>query len=146
MKYPEIYEERLLSWRQLRCSDLEEDDFLLAVNDFWSFAPTVRRGIDWDSYPNWPDPWQLLVQNQHCELAKALGIAYTILLSERQGLIERTELRRYTDNALSELHLCTVDDGKYVLSYAPRQIVNINLQQLSYNRSIRIADLSKNIR
>lgn len=141
-----IYEERLLAWRDLRQSQLAEPDFLLEVNDFWTFAPTIRYDIDWHEYPNWPDPWQLLVQNQLSELAKAVGIAYTILLSERDELIERTCLCRYTENALSELHLCTVDHGKYVLNYAPREIVNISLQQFSNTRSISITELAKNIR
>jgi hypothetical protein len=33
--------------------------------------------------PTWPDPWQLLSDDVYCEVARGLGILYTITLLDR---------------------------------------------------------------
>jgi len=116
LKYPGIYEDRLVAWHDLRCSTLPDQDFLLEVNDFWQFAPEVKPTFDWREPQNWPDPWDLIREDDQSDLARGLGIVYTIILSGRNNLVEAAE------------------------------IVNINLQQLSVIRSIPAVDLVSKIR
>lgn len=146
MKYPERYEDRLQVWYDLRSVPLADQQFLLEVNDFWQFAPQVKPMFDWREPQNWPDPWELIRENDQSDLARALGIVYTIILSGRQHLIESTMLSLCTDNAVLETNLVLIDQGKYVLNWAPREILNINLQQLSVIRSLSAVDLISKIR
>ena len=146
MKYPGIYEDRLVAWHDLRCSTLPDQDFLLEVNDFWQFAPEVRPTFDWREPQNWPDPWDLVREDDQSDLARALGIVYTIILSGRNNLVEAATLSLCTDTAVLETNLVIVEQGKYVLNWTPREIVNINLQQLSVIRSIPAVDLASKIR
>lgn len=146
MKYPERYEDRLPAWYSLRSIPLADQQFLLEVNDFWQFAPQVKPTFDWRDPQNWPDPWELIRENNQSDLARALGIVYTIILSGRQHLVESTMLSLCTDNAVLETNLVLVDQGKYVLNWAPREILNINLQQLSVIRSVSVVDLTSKIR
>lgn len=146
MKYPSIYEDRLVSWFDLRNSSLDDLEFLIEVNDFWQFAPEVKPIFDWREPQNWPDPWDLIREDDQSDLARALGIVYTIILSGRQHLVEATTLSLCTDTAVLEANLVMVDQGKYVLNWTPHEIVNINLQQLSVIRSIPAVDLASKIR
>ncbi len=146
MKYPSNYEDRLITWHDLRCSTLEDPSFLLEVNDFWQFAPEVKPIFDWREPQNWPDPWELIREDDQSDLARALGIVYTIILSGRNNLVDVTTLSLCTDTAVLETNLVIVEQGKYVLNWTPREIVNINLQQLSVICSISAVDLASKIR
>lgn len=146
MKYPNRYEDRLITWHDLRNSALPDESFLLEVNDFWQFAPEIKATFDWREPQNWPDPWDLIREDDQSDLARALGIVYTIILSARPHLVEATTLSLCTDAAVLETNLVIVGEGKYVLNWAPRDIVNINLQQLSVIRSISAVDLVSKIR
>lgn len=146
MKYPDRYEDRLVIWHDLRNSTLEDEPFLLEVNDFWQFAPEVKPTFDWREPQNWPGPWDLIREDDQSDLARAVGIVYTIILSGRQHLVDATVLSLCTDNAVLETNLVLIDSGKYVLNWAPRQIVNNNLQQLSVICSMSAVDLASKIR
>ena len=146
MKYPSIYEDRLVAWFDLRNSSLNDQEFLIEVNDFWQFAPEVKPTFDWRETQNWPDPWDLIREDDQSDLARALGIVYTIILSGRNNLVAATTLSLCTDTAVLETNLVIVEQGKYVLNWTPREIVNINLQQLSVIRSIPAVDLVSKIR
>ena len=146
MKYPNRYEDRLVAWHDLRSSALTDESFLLEVNDFWQFAPEVKPMFDWREPQNWPDPWDLIREDDQSDIARALGIVYTIILSCRSNLVESTMLSLYSDTAVLETNLVIVDQGKYVLNWTPREIVNINLQQLSVIRSIPAVELVSRIR
>ena len=146
MKYPSIYEDRLVTWFDLRNSSLNDQEFLIEVNDFWQFAPEVKPTFDWREIQNWPDPWDLIREDDQSDLARALGIVYTIILSDRSHLVEATTLSLCSDTAVLETNLVIVEQGKYVLNWAPRDIVNINLRQLSVIRSISAVEFVSKIR
>ena len=146
MKYPSIYEDRLVAWFDLRNSSLNDHEFLIEVNDFWQFAPEVKPTFDWRETQNWPDPWDLIREDDQSDLARALGIVYTIILSDRKHLVEATTLSLCSDTAVLETNLVIVEQGKYVLNWAPRDIVNINLRQLSVIRSISAVEFVSKIR
>jgi hypothetical protein len=89
----------------------------------WSTAPFVNYNLD-PSDPNlWPDPWTLLAENYWCDVAKALGIVYTIYFTGHRTI--DIELRVYYDYKTKERYsVAWLAQGKYVLNYWPYEIVN----------------------
>jgi hypothetical protein len=81
-----LYQERLADWYHLRqvASVAKLPEQLQLINDWWFRAPIVNRVVTWDNTAEWPTPWNLLVNNGYCDLARALGIVYTLLLLDRQ--------------------------------------------------------------
>jgi hypothetical protein len=81
-----------------------------------------------DDQPNWTDPWQLLSYNVYCEVARGLGILYTITLLERADMAP-------TDLILTEdgTNLVLVAKEKYILNWEPDSVVNTN-QEIKIKR------------
>ena len=77
--------------------------------------------LHWDDQANWPDPWQLLSDNCYCDVARGLGILYTITLLDRADLTP-------VDLVLTEdgTNLVRVAKEKYILNWEPDSIVNTN--------------------
>lgn len=94
----------------------------MTINDWWFSLPWCPYRLHWDDWREWPDPWQLLEENHFCDLARALGMLYTIHLSR----IASTVVIAQT----SDQHLVLVDDGKYVLNWRQGQLLNISSQQI----------------
>lgn len=120
--WEESYQDRLAAWCQLRqqASVLPTDQALLLINDWWQRAPMVNRSILWTEKKNWPDPWNLLTLSGYCDLAKAMGIVYTILMVEHVDYTDLTIVQTDQDN------LVLVDQGKYILNWAPGEMLNIH--------------------
>jgi hypothetical protein len=116
--------ERLRYWQKFRhdldCKSLEE-----ALNDtqhLWSFAPFVNNYLTTDHIENWPTPWELLYENYYCDLAKALGIVYTLWLTKHKPNLE---INVYIDESTKEhYNLVFVEQGKYILNYIHDEVVN----------------------
>jgi len=69
-----------------------------------------------------PGPWELIYDNYYCNLAKALGIMYTVYLS---GQDVDVEIRVYIDESSTEQYnLVYIDKGKYVLNLIHDEVVN----------------------
>jgi hypothetical protein len=119
--WPNTFENRLLSWKQLRSqtTQLNLEDALHATNQWWFRAPWRPYFLHWDDQESWPDPWELLDNNFFCELARSLGIVYTLELLDRPD-IENVEI---VDIGIA--NLVQVNDGKYILNYDPKHILNI---------------------
>lgn len=117
-----LYHDRLASWCQLRqtAATLPTDQSLMLINDWWFRAPMVNRSLDWFSRKDWPDPWNLLTFSGYCELAKSLGIVYTIMLIDTIKYNDLTIVETDQDN------LVLVDTGKYILNWAPGEMLNIH--------------------
>jgi len=117
--------ERLRSWQDFRkaISKKSYDDALQAVQHLWSFAPYQAHYLTTDHIEEWPGPWELLYENYYCDLAKALGIVYTLYLSEHKP--KELEIRIYTEYSTKEQHnLVFVDGGKYILNCVHDEVVN----------------------
>ena len=116
--WPPTYQERLADWVRLRqaAAALEQPEQLMLINDWWFRAPIVNHLILWQNARIWPTPWHLLNNNGYCELARALGIVYTVMLVEN-----------YTDLKIIQTtqdNLVQVDHGKYILNWAPGEMLN----------------------
>lgn len=116
--------ERLRSWHDFR-KTISKKTFEQALQDtqhLWSFAPYQAHYLTTDQIANWPGPWELIYENYYCDLAKALGIVYTLYLSEHKPELE---IRVYNDPSTKEQYnLVFVEQGKYVLNYIHDEVVN----------------------
>ncbi len=117
-------DDRLLSWRNFR-RELDELDLEPALEKcvhLWSYVPFVNRYLRPEWPDQWPDPWNLLAENRYCDLAKALGMLYTMYLTRHADNIDM-ELRVY-DSTTERYNLVWINDGKYVLNFQHDEIVN----------------------
>jgi len=116
--------ERLRLWFTFR-KTLSQSDFITAVQktcNLWSYAPFVKYYLTTDNIDNWPGPWELIYENTYCDLAKALGIVYTLYLTDHRPDIE---IRIYKDHSTKEQYnLVFIDGGKYVLNLLHDEVVN----------------------
>ena len=104
------YEQRLASWRYLRdCVETAQDP-IQEVIDFYSKAPLHTIAADPYTPSTWPDPWELLEENNYCAFVKILAICYTLQLTD--VLSHGTyEIHITRDNENSETYyLLFVDD------------------------------------
>jgi hypothetical protein len=119
--WPATFALRLESWNSLReqCQSLYIEQALDVINSWWFDVPWRPYYLHWDDQPNWPDPWQLLSDNHYCDLARALGILYTITLLDRADLTDATlVLTDQGDN------LVLVGKSKYILNWDRDTVVN----------------------
>ena len=119
--WPITFALRLESWNDLRerCQSLPLKQSLEAINSWWFDVPWRPYYLHWDDQANWPDPWQLLSDNVYCEVARGLGILYTITLLDRADLGDATLV--LTD---SGDNLVQVAKSKYILNWDRNTIVN----------------------
>lgn len=115
--------ERLRSWQEFRTRifELSIDDAVKETQHLWSYAPFVKNYLHYDLVKEFPGPWELIYDNYYCDLAKALGILYTLYLSKKPEI----EIRVYINPTTTEQYnLVYVDKGKYVLNYIHDEVVN----------------------
>jgi hypothetical protein len=119
--WPATFAQRLESWNDLRnsCQTLPLEQALNTINTWWFAVPWRPYYLHWDDQPNWPDPWQLLSDNHYCDLARALGILYTITLLDRADLSDATLVLTQTGD-----NLVLVEKSKYILNWDQDTIVN----------------------
>jgi hypothetical protein len=114
---------RLSSWNNLRndCQSLPVKSTLETINNWWFDVPWRPYYLHWDDQTTWPDPWQLLSDNYYCDLARALGILYTITLLDRADLAPAELVLTETGD-----NLVLVTKEKYILNWDRDTIVNTN--------------------
>lgn len=119
-------EDRLRSWREFRASldVLPLDQALAQTAEYWARAPFTPYYLDPDDPSTWPDPWTLIMENTYCDVAKCLGIVYTMTLTTH-----RTDLdivfQQYTDTKNNHVYnLACVNQGKYILNMIDGAVVN----------------------
>jgi len=78
------YEDLLFEWQDLRKTSqaLPVQDAFHCINDWWQQAPTIPHYIHFNDYETWPNPWEILADNNYCESTKILGIMYTVILMD----------------------------------------------------------------
>lgn len=119
--WQKTFAERLDRWNVLRstCQDLPIDQALHTINHWWFQSPWKPYYLHWDDQSSWPDPWQLLSDNVYCELARGLGILYTISLLDRADMADAELVLTKEDS-----NLVLVAKEKYILNWDSDIIVN----------------------
>ena len=125
MKWPATFEARLDSWNQLRTqvADQPVESALETINSWWFRSPWTAYHLHWDDQITWPDPWQLLSDNMYCEVARGLGILYTITCLNR-GDMDSAELVLTNDDR----NLVLLDKSKYILNWDRTVVLNTSLE------------------
>jgi hypothetical protein len=123
--WPKTFDQRLNDWYNLRnfAKTQPIEQALSTITGWWSLAPWQPYYLHWDDQLTWPDPWQLLNDNVYCDLAKALGILYTITLLDRADMMPADLI--LTED---ERNLVQVGKTKYILNWNADMVVNRNLQ------------------
>ena len=140
--WPLTFEQRLHAWGVLRESvqHASLDQAVAEINSWWFRTPWRAYHLHWDDQSKWPDPWELLSDNIYCDLARGLGILYTITLLDRQDL---------QDSVLAESdqgNLVLVQDKKYILNWDSQQVLNINPGQIKAQHSVTQQQLKQQLR
>lgn len=120
-------ESRLQKWKRFRedISSMPLEQALQATSEFWNGAPFTPYYLDNEDPKNWPDPWTLIHENYYCDVAKSLGILYTLMFSKHGTLLE-PELRVYYNSEKKYFYnLAWFNNGKYILNMQDEAIVNI---------------------
>jgi hypothetical protein len=130
--WPQDYSARLQSWAALRdqCGQLPLAQAFSDVNAWWQKTPWQPYYLHWDDKDRWPTPWELLSDNIYCDLARALGIMYTVTMIERDDITE-VELVD-TDQG----NLVLVNQGKYILNWHSNDELNIPSKQFTINQRL----------
>ena len=137
--WPATFASRLESWNNLRdsCQNIPIEQALETINSWWFAVPWKPYYLHWDDQATWPDPWQLLSDNIYCDLARGLGILYTITLLDRADLTSATlVLTEQGDN------LVLVAKEKYILNWDGNTIVN-TIQAVKIKRQLTQQEVKK---
>ena len=121
--WPLTFEQRLHAWGVLRESvqHASLDQALAEINSWWFYAPWRAYHLHWDDQPKWPDPWELLSDNIYCDVARGLGILYTISLLDHADLTDAELVLTQQGH-----NLVLVGQRKYILNWDRDTIVNTN--------------------
>jgi hypothetical protein len=117
---------RMTQWRDFRKSldELSFDQALEQTAKLWQTAPFSPYHLDPENIQTWPDPWTLIQENVYCDIAKCLGIMYTLLLSKHRTNLD-IEFRVYRDAVTNyEYNLAWINQGKYILNMTDGEVVN----------------------
>ncbi len=133
------YEARLSDWYDLRVrledSSLEEK--CVEIDKWWQKAPLVTHHLHILDSENWPDPWQLLVENTYDEVARALGMCYTLLLLGENNM----EIAEATDETGNDVVIVLVDNAKYVMNYYPNMVLSITSSDFKVKRIVSLDNI-----
>lgn len=99
---------RIESWKNFRDSLEDSPQPHDDVAKFWAKAPFVNNYLDPFDQSSWPDPWQLILEGKFDNLAIALGICYTLSLTQR---FSRTtfEIHKSIDDKKNSKYYLVVD-------------------------------------
>jgi hypothetical protein len=141
--FQSTYDTRLKSWYRLRQSLEEKElkDICIEIDRWWQHAPLVNHYLHSDFTRDWPNPWELLAENNYCTIARGLGMVYTLLLLG----IDRVDFAHAKDYNNEDVVLVLVDDAKYILNYWPNMVVNSCLQDFKISKLIDISKIIKKI-
>ena len=137
------YDARLKSWYELR-AQIEGtliQNKCVEVDEWWQKAPLINHHLHPQDINTWPGPWDLLVENTYCTVARALGMCYTMLLVDETDI----DLVEATDMNGEDLVLVLVDNAKYILNYWPDTVLSNTLSDFTIKRTISINHLLNNL-
>lgn len=137
------YESRLKSWYDLRKS-LENSDIktsCLAIDNWWQFVPIVNHYLHPNDIDTWPGPWELLVENNYCQIARGLGMVYTLHLVG----INDIDFCIAIDDNNEEYSLVMVNSAKYICNYHPNTVISNSLNNFKVTSHIDMTKINKKL-
>ena len=137
------YDARLRSWYDLR-TVLESSDTqtkCIEIDKWWQKAPLVNRHLHILDQNDWPGPWDLLVENTYCTVARALGMCYTLTLLN----VKDIKMIEATDIQGDDVVLVLVDNAKYIMNYHPDTVISSTLSEFTIKRNIDISHIKQQL-
>ena len=137
--WPARFEDRLAAWHNLRESIPTQpiEIALAAVNTWWAVAPWTAYHLHWDEYETWPNPWQLLDDNLYCDVAKCLGICYTLTLAEHPDIQDFQMALTEQDHSI-----VVACNNKYILNWETELLLNTDSNSI-YKKIITEQDIKQ---
>jgi len=137
--WPVRFEDRLASWHNLRefISTQPTEIVLATINSWWAVAPWTAYHLHWDDYETWPNPWQLLDDNIYCDVAKCLGICYTLALAEHPDIQDFQMVLTEEDHSI--VIACS---NKYILNWETELLLNTDSNSI-YKKIITEQDIKQ---
>ena len=137
--FQQNYDTRLRSWYELRTKieNLDTESKCIEIDKWWQDAPLVNHHLHILDVTTWPGPWDLLVENTYCTVARALGMCYTLLLVGENSI----EMVEATDKMGEDVVLVLVDNAKYILNYWPDMVLSITSQDFNIKRHISLDNI-----
>lgn len=138
------YDARLQSWYNLRniLATCDTQTRCVEIDAWWQQAPLINRHLHETDTKNWPSPWDLIVDNNYCTLARGLGIYYTLYMlgtSKLDFIIGK-------DDNDEDCVLVSVDNAKYILNYHPNSVLSTTLENFSVKKIIDLSELVNKIK
>ena len=142
--FQSTYDTRLQSWYSLRnqLQNLTLSEQCVEVDNWWQKSPLVSHYLHQSELSTWPGPWELLVENTYCMLARGLGMCYTLYLSGVSGV----EFALAKDDMNEDVVLVLVDNAKYILNYHPNTVISNTLTEFKITSKLDIEELTKKIK
>ena len=108
-------QERLLAWQMFRkqLNTLSLEQCVYETNQLWWSAPISNQYYCHSLPEQWPDPWQLIIDNVYDNIGRALGMMYTIHYTNHSCQLELACGVEYSN----EYSIVLVADGKYTLNW-----------------------------
>ena len=126
-------ETRLQKWKRFRVNQSTKS-LAIAIQetcDLWATTPFTPFFLDPAQPSSWPDPWTLISDNYYCDLARVLGIVYTLMLSDHATNLV-PEIRVYTaPNTQYNYIVAWFNDGEYIVNVQDHEV--LNLEQFDKN-------------
>lgn len=113
---------KLKAWREFRQSLELSTQPLTDVALLWSKAPFVSPFLNPKNPAEWPDPWHLILDDRYDDLAIALGMCYTLSLTER---FKDQKIEIHTSMLSGETRYFVVVNNSFVLNYVYREVVDM---------------------
>lgn len=129
--------ERLSRWQSFRkkLASLSFNEAVKQTNEFWQSCPFTPYYLDPGDPAQWPDPWQLILENYYCDLAKVLGIVYTLHLSAHaRDLVPEIQIYYDYDKKYT-YHIAQLGLEKYVINL--EQDIIVNKQHINQNLKLK---------
>jgi hypothetical protein len=137
------YEARLKSWFELR-QNLQNADVqtkCVEIDKFWQSVPLVSHYLHPHDVDNWPGPWDLIVENNYCMVARGLGMIYTLFLLG----INDVDFCLALDDNKEDVAIVLVDNAKYVMNYWPDMVLNIKSTEFEVVQKLDINKIKNKI-
>ena len=140
--FQSTYGHRLQEWKNLRLviRGLALAQACQEVDRWWQQAPLINHHLHWSDTDSWPDPWTMLSENTYCTLTRAIGMCYTLVMSD----IYDVELVQARDANCEEHNLVIVGNAKYIINYWPDSALSTTLNNFDVIRTLPLEKI-KNI-
>lgn len=119
------YTNRILAWRQFReqQATVPLAAALTAINHWWHQSPIKKVHTLIEDPKTWPEPWVLLKNLSYCDIERALGMYYTIMLADRND-VKTCEISIFYNDVGERLSAVIVNKDR-VLNVDSNATINI---------------------